>query len=125
MDFTFQVCIGKKDKVHVTVARSEDGKELEVGDMCLLDVPKWVDHWPLLGEVMSIGEHKVNIRWWRASMTGVCKPEVLQSTRGKGRMDWCEDVGREQIWLFGFHLTPSNRFSQAIREKIEKYDDDF
>ena len=58
-------------------------------------------------------------------MTGVCKPEVLQSTHGKGRMDWCEDVGREQIWLFGFSLTSTNRFTQAIHQKIENYDADF
>ena len=106
------------------MATSDDGTEIQVGDMCLLDLPKWADYWPLLGQVVAVEGPKVQIRWWSSSMTGICKPEVLQSTQGKGRVDWLECVDKKQIWLYGFSLTASNRLSQAIRERIESYDED-
>ena len=117
-----QVQIG--NKVKKPVARSDEGIDIHVGDMCLLDLPKWADYWPLLGQVVAVEGSKVQIRWWSSSMTGICKPEVLKSTQGKGHVDSLEIVDKKQIWLYGFSLTASNRLSQAIRERIESYDED-
>jgi hypothetical protein len=118
------VRLGKKEKP--VVATSDEGKPLQVGDMCLLDVPIYADYWPLLGEVLAIneGDNNVDIRWWKASMSGVCKPEVVYPTRKRNAaVDSIGTVSRNQIWLFGFSLTKGDRLPIEVRRRIDRYDD--
>ena len=120
-----QVQLGKKDK-KTQVKNSDTDKTLAVGDMCLLDVPKWADFWPLLGQVTRLlpQESKVEIKWWKSSLKGVCRPEMILKTKTSVKSsDWLEIVGRNQIWMFGFKLTAGNRFPKDVQGQIEEYDD--
>ena len=120
----FQVQLEKK--VKKTVADCDTDKPLAVGDMCLLDVPKWANYWPLLGQVTRLfppQEHKLEIIWWKSSLKGVCRPEMILKTNSANMSDWLEIVSRNQVWMFGFKLTAGNRFPKDVQRRIEQYDD--
>ena len=82
-------------------------QELTVGDMCLLDIPRWTNYWPQVAQVVAItaitGE-QVQIRWYKGGKTGRQVPEVLVQA-GVGRIDWEDTVNIKVIWFYGFKLT--------------------
>ena len=122
--------IGKRTKqprrtvpTSTTTGCSSRPTEVQVGDMCLLDCPKYEDNWPQVGVAMNIDNETVTIKWYKGGIAAKQKPEVLIQ-KGKGKIDWVEEVTKDNIWHFGFKLTPSGYLPQDIKLKIQEYNRD-
>ncbi len=95
-------------------------KELEIGDICLLDVEEYAAHWPLVGEIMDIEQDNITIRWYKGSILTKYTPEVL-IVKGKGRTDWSQTVPKSAIWLHGFKLTKKGYLPTHVRSLIHEH----
>ncbi|XP_074659473.1 uncharacterized protein LOC141912156 [Tubulanus polymorphus] len=114
-----RVVIGKKSGTS-TVKDVE--REMVVGDLCLLDMAKYADYWPQIGEVIEINDEVIKLRWYKGGLTGKIEPEVLFK-KGNGKIDWIEEVSRPVIWKWGFKLTPKGYLTTEIKACINAYAD--
>ena len=101
-------------------------QELAVGDMCLLDIPRWANYWPQVAQVVAVNGEQVHIRWYKGGKTGRQVPEVLVQ-EGVGRIDWEDTVNIKvtPIWFYGFKLTNGGRLPKEVLEKLDKYENDY
>ena len=101
-----------------------DKELLKEGDLCLLDVDAYADYWPHVGRVKHILDpDNVSIEWFKGSMTTTFRPWRLPQ-KGKRKLSdeiWTENVDRENIWFYGFKLTPKGNLPKQIKELLNEY----
>ncbi len=91
--------------------------------MCLLDVEKYEDGWPQIGEILSLTEDKIMIKWYKGSIGSKIVPWVLlKKGIHVGRINWEEEVDKEDIWLSGFHLTKKMYLPTQIKKAVGDYE---
>lgn len=122
-----QVIIGRKQ---ISLVEQREHKstteELKIGDLCLLDVPKYAGEWPQVAQITELcaGTDQVLIQWFKGSVTGSWTPCSVAASGARGkRVAWTESVQRHNIWHFGFSLTPAKNLPRSVRKKNDEYAD--
>ncbi|XP_052097971.1 uncharacterized protein LOC127732831 [Mytilus californianus] len=93
----------------------------EVGDICGMDVEKYSDFWPQIGEIKSIDGNCVQLVWFKGARTTVWRPWLIQM--GKQRKPWTEELQLEDIVVNKIKLTNSGKLSQEsvrVLDEIER-----
>ncbi|VDI30017.1 Hypothetical predicted protein [Mytilus galloprovincialis] len=126
-----QIVTDDKDMEPVVIGKLTASKKsnnikslaLEVGQMVLVDIEKYADEWPQVGQTLEIAAGLVKIHWYKGSKTGPWCPCTIPvpGKRGK-RMPWIEEIRAEEIWKNNFNLTNKNCLTKQIRYAIDNYD---
>lgn len=91
--------------------------------MCLLNTEEWADFWPQVAQVVSLDDQDdhVKVRWYRASVTGINRPEIIIEHQTGKQMDWVQSVNRSDIWLSGFKLTEKRRLPAEVQRSVKLF----
>lgn len=96
-------------------------RKVSSGDLCLLNVQRYEDTWPQIAEVLSTeDDNLLKIRWYKGSLNSKIVPWVLLK-KGHGRIDWEDQVTKDDIWYSGFTLTKKGYLPLEVKKAIEHY----
>ncbi|XP_053389392.1 uncharacterized protein LOC128552403 [Mercenaria mercenaria] len=107
-----------------TMSRSNTGKELQEGDMVLLDSLRFTEQWPQVAQVVHLEEDVATVQWFWGNKTTPWTPATKNKTGQRGRREpYLLVFKKELIWHYGFNLTPSGMLPKSVRDKVDHYFD--
>ena len=86
--------------------------------MVYLYVQKYPNEWPQLAEIIDCSEDDLTIIWYHASYTGCCRKFRLQQK--KQRVNWVEQVQKEDVLFHPFNLLPSSKVPKEITDLLKE-----
>ena len=93
--------------------------ELLPGKMVCLYVQKYPNDWPQLAEIIDCHEDELTIMWYHASYTGYCRKFTIKQNK-KQRVNWVEQVRKEDVLFHPFNLLPSSKLPKEITDLLKE-----
>lgn len=85
--------------------------KLEVGCFVALFFDNW-DKEPVIGRVLSVGEHNFHVHYWRGSYNGKWSPQNIPRRKTE---PWLEDLPKSCIVCCGFDLTEDQKLMPSTK----------